>query len=116
MRPEDFWFIIIGIVVVVGAVWMYAKFHFVRYLMFIYHNHKSGPSGFFTIATLRDIIVDMLKEQGIKISNENLHIVHSFGHKYEGTITVKNDDGEEKLIDMDITADDSGNIRYEILG
>lgn len=116
MRTEDYWFILIGSVFVVGAVWMNAKCSFVRYLMFIYYSHKSGPSGFFTIATLRDIIVDMLKEQGIEINNEDLHVVHAYGHKYEGTITIKNDDGEEEMIDMNITADNSGNIRYEILG
>ena len=45
MRTEDYWFILIGIVFVVGAVWMYAKCSFVRYLMFIYYSHKSGSSG-----------------------------------------------------------------------
>ena len=48
MRPEDYFFIPFTIIVVVGAVWLYAKWTWVRILTFIYYSHKSGPSGYFT--------------------------------------------------------------------
>lgn len=114
MRPEDHFFIPFTIIVVVGAVWLYAKWTWVRILTFIYYSHKSGPSGYFTIATLRDIILDMMKENGIDTNSMDLHIVHAYGHRYDGTIIVKSPDGEEDMYEMQITADDSGNISYKI--
>ena len=52
MRPEDYFFIPFTIIVVVGAVWLYAKWTWVRILTFIYYSHKSGPSGYFTTQNL----------------------------------------------------------------
>ena len=52
MRPEDYFFIPFTIIVVVGAVWLYAKWTWVRILTFIYYSHKSGPSGYFPTQNL----------------------------------------------------------------
>lgn len=38
MRPEDYFFIPFTIIVVIGAVWLYAKWTWVRILTFIYYS------------------------------------------------------------------------------
>lgn len=115
MKTEDIIWTLITIVFVGGAIFAYAKCYFVKYLTFIYYSHKSGPSGFFTIAALRDCLYSIMREDGADLSRIELSVAHAYGHKYDGVMMVSQPDGSEKRFKMDITADSSGNIQYEII-
>lgn len=114
MRQEDYIFTVIAVFFVTGSVWAYVKSDFVKILGFMYYSRKSGPSGFFTIAILRDIVLGMMKDTGGDLSRLELDIAHDFGHRYKGVVSVRELDGSTSRYRMEITADDSGNIDYEI--
>lgn len=114
MKTEDIIFTIIGIVFVVGSVWLYVKSKLVRYLFAIYQINNKGAGNFFTIATICDILVDELKEDGLEVKRENIHLVYEMGHRYQGTIEVEMEKGRRAIYDIKVIADGAGNIYYKI--
>lgn len=91
-----------------GIVKLYRKSKTVRNLTLLHSMRNNGPNSFATIAALDNVVRDMLKSDGVNVTE--LKIVHEIGNRYNAILTA-----EGKTYDMSITADRAGNVQYRII-
>lgn len=93
--------------VIYGIVKIYKKSKLVRNLTLIHSMRNNGPNSLATIGALDNVIRDMLKSDGVNVTD--LRIVHEIGNRFNAILIA-----EGKKYDMSITADRAGNVQYRI--
>ena len=86
---------------------VYRKSKLVRNLTLLHSMRNNGPNSLATIGALDNVVRDMLKSDGVTVSD--LKIVHEIGNRYNAILTAGG-----KTYDMSITADKAGNVQYRI--
>lgn len=93
--------------IIYGIVKLYKKSKLIRHMTLIQSMRDNGHNSFRTIGVLNDVVRDMLKSDGVNVTD--LKIVHEIGNRFNAILIA---DGKE--YEMSITADRAGNVQYRI--
>ena len=99
--------LIVLFLIVYSIVKLYKKSKLIRNLTLLHSMRNNGPNSLATIGALDNVVRDMLKSDGINVTD--LKIVHEIGNRYNAILIAGG-----KTYDMTITADKAGNVQYRI--